>query len=201
MTKILTVETSGVAPSLMTGLCALVAAGADAASARVFSHCPWAGLELGCPVIYCRSGKRPITMDSFLTTESVSHTVHTSWFGAVPDLRLLDLLLLQKGGSVSLFVSQEYLSAGDKVLVVDDFLGKANLHSYNSHSSLTFVNEASGTTIRALINLIDQANATLVGIGALVEKTFEVSCSLLRRSVPPSYLLFFSRVGANLYLR
>jgi len=33
---------------------------------------------------------------------------------------------------------------------------------------------ASGTSIRALINLVQQANATLVGIAALVEKRFEV---------------------------
>lgn len=117
VTKILTVETSGVAPSLMTGL------------------------ELGCPVIYCRSGKRPITMDHFLTTESVSHT---------------------KGGSVSLFVSQEYLKAEDNVLLIDDFL-------------------ASGTTIRALMNLIEQAGAKLVGIGALVEKSFEGGRELLSK--------------------
>jgi len=81
ITKILTVETSGVAPSLM------------------------AGLELGCPVIYCRSGKRPITMDNFLTTESVSHT---------------------KGGAVSLFVSKEYLLESDRILIIDDFLGVAH---------------------------------------------------------------------------
>jgi adenine/guanine phosphoribosyltransferase-like PRPP-binding protein len=40
-----------------------------------------------------------------------------------------------------------------------------------SHLSAT----ASGTTIRALMNLIEQAGAKLVGIGALVEKSFEVS--------------------------
>lgn len=49
-----------------------------------------------------------------------------------------------------------------------------------SHSSAPpFCHTASGTTIRALMNLIDQAGAKLVGIGALVEKSFEVQCDLL----------------------
>jgi len=38
---------------------------------------------------------------------------------------------------------------------------------------------ASGTSIRALINLVQQANATLVGIAALVEKRFEGGRALL----------------------
>jgi len=150
VTKILTVETSGVAPSLMTGL------------------------ELGCPVIYCRSGKRPITMDSFLTTESVSHTVFYSLSLSLSPLPVWSIsrrivyigrisnCAVQKGGSVSLFVSTEYLRPKDRVLIIDDFL-------------------ASGITIRALMDLIKQAGATLVGIGALVEKTFEGGRELLGR--------------------
>ncbi|HEX7587700.1 MAG TPA: phosphoribosyltransferase family protein [Anaerolineae bacterium] len=51
-------------------------------------------------------------------------------------------------------VSTEYLTPQDRVLIVDDFLATAQ-------------------TILALARLIDKVNATLVGIGAVVEKEFE----------------------------
>lgn len=59
-----------------------------------------------------------------------------------------------KGGEVHLMVSPEYLLTTDRVLIVDDFL-------------------ASGKTIDALARLVQNAGATLVGIGAVIEKTFE----------------------------
>lgn len=59
-----------------------------------------------------------------------------------------------KGRDVFLMVSTEFLGPGDRVLVVDDFL-------------------ASGATIAALVRLIEHASATLVGIGAAIEKQFE----------------------------
>ncbi len=59
-----------------------------------------------------------------------------------------------KGGEVLLMVSPEFLSAGDRVLIVDDFL-------------------ASGRTIDALARIVAAAGATLVGIATVVEKTFE----------------------------
>ena len=59
-----------------------------------------------------------------------------------------------KGGDVFLMVSAEFLKPHDRVLVVDDFL-------------------ASGATISALVRLVEHANATLVGIGTVIEKRFE----------------------------
>ncbi len=59
-----------------------------------------------------------------------------------------------KGMTVDLMISPEYLRKGDRVLIVDDFL-------------------ASGQTILALIKLLRAAGAIVVGIGAVVEKTFE----------------------------
>ena len=56
-----------------------------------------------------------------------------------------------KGRIVELIVSPEYLANGEKVLIIDDFL-------------------ASGATI---LGLAETAGAKLVGIGALVEKSFE----------------------------
>jgi xanthine phosphoribosyltransferase len=55
---------------------------------------------------------------------------------------------------VELIVSPEYLARGEKVLIIDDFL-------------------ASGSTILGLVRLTQAAGADLVGIGTLIEKTFE----------------------------
>jgi xanthine phosphoribosyltransferase len=59
-----------------------------------------------------------------------------------------------KGGEVLLMVSPEFIGPGDRILIVDDFL-------------------ASGRTIDALARIVHQAGAQLVGIAAVVEKTFE----------------------------
>lgn len=59
-----------------------------------------------------------------------------------------------KGGVTRLIVSPEYLGTGDSVLIVDDFL-------------------ASGQTVDALADLVLAAGATLLGIGCVIEKSFE----------------------------
>jgi len=59
-----------------------------------------------------------------------------------------------KGRMVELIVSPEYLGRGERVLIIDDFL-------------------ATGATILGLARLAQTAGSTLVGIGALVEKSFE----------------------------
>jgi xanthine phosphoribosyltransferase len=59
-----------------------------------------------------------------------------------------------KGKQIELIVSPEFLSSQDRVLIVDDFL-------------------ATGNTISALIRIVEDSGATLVGIGAVIEKTFE----------------------------
>jgi xanthine phosphoribosyltransferase len=71
-----------------------------------------------------------------------------------------------KGSTVDLMISPEYLRKGDRVLIIDDFL-------------------ASGQTMLALIKLLRAAGAIVVGIGAVVEKTFEGGREALRDlSVP-----------------
>ena len=65
-----------------------------------------------------------------------------------------------KGNMVELIVSPEYLANGERVLIIDDFL-------------------ASGATIAGLVRLAQTAGAILVGIGALIEKTFEGGRELL----------------------
>lgn len=59
-----------------------------------------------------------------------------------------------KGRMVELIVSPEYLANGEKVLIIDDFL-------------------ASGQTILGLVRLAEASGSKIVGIGALIEKTFE----------------------------
>ena len=59
-----------------------------------------------------------------------------------------------KGRTVELIVSPEYLAGGERVLIIDDFL-------------------ASGATILGLARLAKTAGAQIVGIGALIEKSFE----------------------------
>lgn len=59
-----------------------------------------------------------------------------------------------KGQEVKLMVSPEFLGSRDKVLIVDDFL-------------------ATGETIFALIRLAQQSGAEVIGVGAVIEKSFE----------------------------
>lgn len=108
-TRILTAETSGIAPALSTGM------------------------ALGLPVVFARK-HRPITMaDGAYREESVSPT---------------------HGNRVELLVSSEYMGAGDRVLIIDDFL-------------------ATALTILALCRLVQQSGAELVGVGAVIEKAFQ----------------------------
>ncbi len=96
-------------------------------------------LPLGLPVVYARKTK-PVTMpNQVYLTLAPSHT---------------------KGRMIELIISPEHLSAGDRVLIIDDFL-------------------ATGATILGLVRLAQTAGAVIVGIGALIEKTFEGGRDLL----------------------
>lgn len=59
-----------------------------------------------------------------------------------------------KGQEVKLMVSPEFLGSKDKVLIIDDFL-------------------ATGDTILALVRLAQMAGAEVIGVGAVIEKSFE----------------------------
>ncbi len=59
-----------------------------------------------------------------------------------------------KGRTVELIVSPEYLANGERVLIIDDFL-------------------ASGQTILGLVRLAEASGSKVIGIGALIEKSFE----------------------------
>ena len=90
-------------------------------------------LALNIPVVYARKTK-PVTMpDTVFLTTAPSHT---------------------KKHDVEIMASPEYLQAGERVLIIDDFL-------------------ATGQTILALARIARAAGAEVVGVGALIEKTFE----------------------------
>ena len=59
-----------------------------------------------------------------------------------------------KGDMSELLISPEYLSSDDRVLIIDDFL-------------------ATGKTLEAMLKLIDQCQAECLGIGCVIEKSFE----------------------------
>lgn len=59
-----------------------------------------------------------------------------------------------KGGETMLLVSSEFLHEDENILIIDDFL-------------------ATGKTLMALARIILSAKANLVGVGVVVEKTFE----------------------------
>lgn len=62
---------------------------------------------------------------------------------------------------VTLLVSKEWLRAGDRVLVVDDFM-------------------ANGEAVRGLCDIVEKAGAALVGVGCAVEKGFQGGGDRLR---------------------
>ncbi len=63
--------------------------------------------------------------------------------------------------AVNLIVSAEWLGAGDRVLVIDDFL-------------------ANGEALRGVIDIAHQAEAEVVGVGVAVEKGFQPGGQKLR---------------------
>lgn len=61
----------------------------------------------------------------------------------------------------NIFVSKDFLHPGEKVLLVDDFL-------------------ANGSALSALIELVEQAGAEVVGAGIVIEKAFQPGGKMLR---------------------
>ena len=71
-----------------------------------------------------------------------------------------------RGQMVELIVSPEYLGPDDRVLIIDDFL-------------------ATGQTILGLARLAQTAGAVVVGVGAVIEKSFEGGREALTRLEVP----------------
>ncbi|NSL50914.1 xanthine phosphoribosyltransferase [Calidifontibacillus erzurumensis] len=109
VTKILTIESSGIAPAIMTAL------------------------VMNVPVIFAKK-RKPLTLTEHAYTSSVySYTK-------------------QETNIIS--VSKDYLKSNDTVLIIDDFL-------------------ANGEAALGLINIVNEAQAKVAGIGIVIEKSFQ----------------------------
>ncbi len=91
------------------------------------------GLEFGCPVVFAKKSR----------TKNISDHVYCA---EVPSFT--------HGNTNTVVVSKEYLSASDRVLLIDDFL-------------------ATGAALVGLRELVLQAGGTVVGAGAAIEKRFQ----------------------------
>ena len=76
----------------------------------------------------------------------------------------------------NVFVSKPYMQAGEKVLIVDDFL-------------------ADGEALRGLIDIVNQAGATVVGAGICIEKAFQPGGDRIRGMNVDLHSL--ARIGLN----
>ncbi len=107
--KVLTIESSGIAPALMTAL------------------------RLNVPLIFARK-RKSLTLQSDLYTEKAYS--------------------FTKREENEITVSKRFIKAGDRVLIVDDFL-------------------ANGQAALALARIVEQAGAEVAGIGIVIEKSFQ----------------------------
>lgn len=109
ITKVVTIESSGIAPALMTALC------------------------LNVPMVILKKQQSKILNNNLYQTVVTSFT---------------------KGISYDLTLSKQFITAEDRVLIIDDFL-------------------ANGEAASGAVRLIQQANAAVAGIGILIEKSFQ----------------------------
>ena len=116
ITKVLTIEASGIALAIM------------------------AGYVFGCKAVFAKKSKSKNISDNVYAVEVESFT---------------------HGNTNTVVLSREYLSAGDRVLIVDDFL-------------------ATGAALVGLADIVKQAGAELVGVGIAVEKAFQGGGDRLR---------------------
>lgn len=99
-----------------------------------------AAAQFGCPVLFAKKSKPSNIGENFWSAVAHSYT---------------------HGTDNTLLVSKDYLHAGDRVLILDDFL-------------------ANGCAATALTEICQAAGATVVGIGAVIEKTYQKGGDALR---------------------
>lgn len=93
-----------------------------------------------CPVIFAKKSQ----------TKNIAGEVYTSKVESFTHGRVYDII-----------VAKEFLGAGDKVLLIDDFL-------------------ANGAALEGLAQLVQDAGAELVGAGIVIEKAFQPGGDRLR---------------------
>lgn len=72
-----------------------------------------------------------------------------------------DVYSFTKGVTTTIGISKDYLNENDHILIIDDFM-------------------ANGKAVHGLINIINQAGATVEGIGIVIEKGFQPGGDALR---------------------
>ena len=72
-----------------------------------------------------------------------------------------DVYSFTKGVTTTIGISKDYISEDDHILIIDDFM-------------------ANGKAVHGLINIINQAGATVEGIGIVIEKGFQPGGDALR---------------------
>ncbi|MFI3207025.1 MAG: xanthine phosphoribosyltransferase [Clostridia bacterium] len=83
-------------------------------------------------------------------TKNISGDVYTSKVESFTHGKVYDIIL-----------SKEYLNENDKVLIIDDFL-------------------ANGAALEGLIRLVNEATATIIGAGIVIEKSFQPGGDMIR---------------------
>lgn len=96
--------------------------------------------ELGVPLVFAKKAKSDNIEGGLVSSEVFSYTYRKK---------------------VTLIVSAEWLSPGDRILIVDDFM-------------------ANGEAMRGLVDIVEQVGAHLVGIGIAIEKGFQGGGDRLR---------------------
>ncbi|MEA4889066.1 MAG: xanthine phosphoribosyltransferase [Clostridiaceae bacterium] len=117
VTKILTLEASGIAPALFTGL------------------------ALGVPVLFAKK---------------------TAAGNMDPLTYSADVYSYTRNRTYTIRVSRNYLSAADRILIIDDFLAR-------------------GQAVLGMAELIGQAGASLAGAGIVIEKGFQDGGAIVRQ--------------------
>lgn len=77
------------------------------------------------------------------------------------NMYVTEVFSFTKNTTYQICVSGEFLHKDDKILFIDDFL-------------------ANGKAAQGIIDLVNQAGATLVGMGFLIEKSFQAGGKMLR---------------------
>lgn len=116
ITKILTIESSGIAPAVM------------------------AGLKMGIQVVFARKRKSLTLTDGLYSAQVHSFT---------------------KNVTNEISVSKDFITNEDHLLIIDDFL-------------------ANGQAVLGLLDIAEQAGASVAGVGIVIEKGFQPGGKLIR---------------------
>ena len=92
----------------------------------------------------------PVVFAKKTKTVNIANDVYTSKVESYTHKRSYDII-----------VSKDFLKPGDRVLVIDDFLAK-------------------GSALHGLLQLINDAGATVVGAGILIEKVYQDGGRIIR---------------------